>query len=54
MSNLKTLFAGAAMAAAILPLTLSPASAHEYEAGSLHIEHPWARATPPRAGVAGA
>ena len=63
MSFIKTPLAGAVRAAAlarffsaaaILPLTLSSASAHEYEAGSLHIEHPWARATPPKAGVAGA
>ncbi len=63
MSFIKTPLTGAARtaalaallsAAAILPLTVSSASAHEYEAGSLHIEHPWARATPPRAGVAGA
>ena len=50
----KALFHAAVGVAAFLPLTLFPASAHEYEAGSLHIEHPWARATPPRAGVAGA
>ena len=50
----QTLICFALGAAALLALAPSPASAHEYEAGSLHIEHPWARATPPRAGVAGA
>ena len=43
------------LASALLSITcLTGASAHEYNAGTLHIEHPWARATPPRAGVAGA
>ena len=41
-------------AATFVPLAATPASAHDYEAGSLRIAHPWARATPPRAGVAGA
>ena len=34
-------------------LIASLASAHEYKAGSLEIKHPWARATPNGASVAG-
>lgn len=30
-----------------------PALAHDFKAGSIEIEHPWSRATPPRAPVAG-
>lgn len=36
-----------------LPGFISLALAHEFMAGSLHIDHPWARATPPGANVAG-
>jgi copper(I)-binding protein len=39
--------------AAILALFASAASAHEYKLGSLEIKHPWARATPKGAPVAG-
>jgi len=39
--------------AAILALVANPAFVHEYKAGSLEIKHPWARATPKGAAVAG-
>ena len=39
--------------AAAFALAVSSASAHEYKAGSLEIKHPWARATPKGATVAG-
>ena len=39
--------------AAALALTAHAASAHEYKAGSIEIKHPWARATPKGATVAG-
>ena len=39
--------------AAVLALVANVASAHEYKAGSLEIKHPWARATPKGAAVAG-
>jgi copper(I)-binding protein len=39
--------------AAALALAMNAASAHEYKAGSLEIKHPWARATPKGAKVAG-
>jgi copper(I)-binding protein len=39
--------------AAILALAANAAAAHEYKAGSLEIKHPWARATPKGAAVAG-
>jgi copper(I)-binding protein len=39
--------------AALAALVASPASAHDYTAGSLEIKHPWARATPRGASVAG-
>ena len=42
-------FAALTLAASIL--ALAPASAHDYTAGSLHIDHPWSRATPPTANV---
>lgn len=42
-------FAALTLAASIL--VLAPASAHDYTAGSLHIDHPWSRATPPTANV---
>ena len=63
MSFIKTPLIGAARTAVLtaflsavcfLPTTIATAFAHEYQVGSLHIEHPWARATPPQAGVAGA
>jgi periplasmic copper chaperone A len=39
--------------AAILAVAASAASAHEYKAGPLQIQHPWSRATPKGATVAG-
>lgn len=39
--------------AALLTPTLF-ANAHEYDAGELHIEHPWSRAMPPTAPTAAA
>ncbi|WP_269532446.1 copper chaperone PCu(A)C [Chitinimonas sp. BJYL2] len=42
------------IAALLFAATLAPALAHEFKAGSLTIHHPWARATPPGAPVAGA
>jgi copper(I)-binding protein len=44
MSLFKSLFAAAAL------LTLSfTATAHEYQVGELHIDHPWSREMPPTA-----
>ncbi|RFC65268.1 copper chaperone PCu(A)C [Fulvimarina endophytica] len=41
-------------ASAALTLALSaPAFAHDYKAGEIVIDHPWTRATPPNAPVAG-
>lgn len=43
-------------AALLLAGTLAPttwATAHDFKAGSIEIEHPWSRATPPGAPVAG-
>ena len=44
-----------ALSLAILPLVLaaSPLSAHDYKLGDLKIDHPWSRATPGGAKVAG-
>jgi periplasmic copper chaperone A len=39
--------------AALLALGAPAVLAHEYKAGSLEIKHPWARATPKGAAVAG-
>ena len=39
--------------AAILALAVNAASAHDYKAGSIEIKHPWARATPKGATIAG-
>ena len=39
--------------ALFLALAASSASAHEYKLGSLVIDHPWSRATPKGAAVAG-
>jgi copper(I)-binding protein len=36
-----------------LTFAASAASAHEYKAGSIEIKHPWSRATPKGASVAG-
>lgn len=38
---------------AVAVLAASGASAHDYKQGDLHIEHPWARATPHGVKVAG-
>jgi copper(I)-binding protein len=43
----------AAMLASMLTLATTAVSAHEYKAGSLEIKHPWSRATPKGATVAG-
>jgi len=39
--------------AAVLALVANVVFAHEYKVGSLEIKHPWARATPKGAAVAG-
>jgi periplasmic copper chaperone A len=39
--------------AAMLAFAAGAASAHDYKAGSLEIQHPWSRATPKGATVAG-
>jgi copper(I)-binding protein len=39
--------------AAAMALSVTSASAHDYKAGSLQIQHPWSRATPKGATVAG-
>lgn len=41
------------LSAAILGLTSTFASAHDFKLGPLEIEHPYARATPPNAPVSG-
>jgi periplasmic copper chaperone A len=38
---------------AAFALAAFPAAAHDYAVGTLHIHHPWTRATPPSAKVAG-
>ena len=43
----------AAMLATTLTVAATAASAHEYKAGSIEIKHPWSRATPKGAPVAG-
>jgi hypothetical protein len=43
----------AILIAAVLALSVNVASAHEYKVGSIEIVHPWARATPKGAPVAG-
>ena len=43
----------AAMLASTLTLAATQAPAHEYKAGSIEIKHPWSRATPKGATVAG-
>jgi copper(I)-binding protein len=42
-----------ALLAAMLAFAATAASAHEYKAGLLQIQHPWSRATPKGATVAG-
>ncbi|MCF7481063.1 copper chaperone PCu(A)C [Vibrio sp. J1-1] len=42
------------LAIAFAALVMSPVSfAHEYEAGQIHIDHPWSREAPPNAPVIG-
>ena len=41
------------LSAAILGLSSASAAAHEFKLGSLEIDHPYARATPPNAPVSG-
>lgn len=41
------------LSAAIVALSSAAVSAHDYKLGSLEIEHPFARATPPNAPVSG-
>ena len=41
------------LSAALLGLSAGIASAHDYKLGTLEIEHPHARATPPNAPVSG-
>ena len=41
------------LSAAILGFSAAAASAHEYKLGTLEIDHPYARATPPNAPVSG-
>ncbi len=43
----------AALAAALLMITAQGVLAHEFKAGDIEIEHPWARATPAGAKVGG-
>lgn len=43
----------AAMLASTLTFAVTTASAHDYKAGSIEIKHPWSRATPKGATVAG-
>ena len=50
MSFIKSMLVGAALTAA----AATTAIAHDYQLADLHIGHPWARATPPQARVAGA
>ncbi|PZQ87230.1 MAG: hypothetical protein DI534_15035 [Leifsonia xyli] len=47
---LKTILSTAALTAALA--IGEPATAHEFKSGTLEIEHPWSRATPPGAKVA--
>ena len=41
------------MSALVLAIAITGASAHDYKLGSLVIDHPWSRATPKGAPVAG-
>jgi periplasmic copper chaperone A len=42
-----------ALLAAVFALLMDAAQAHDYKLGALEIKHPWARATPKGAAVAG-
>ncbi|MBL8577293.1 MAG: copper chaperone PCu(A)C [Mesorhizobium sp.] len=48
----KSLKCAGLLIAGILTWTV-PSTAHDHKAGSIEIEHPWSRATPPGAPVAG-
>lgn len=50
--TLSRLFAGA-IAIGAIAVSASVADAHDYTAGTLKIDHPWTRVTPPGAKVAG-
>jgi copper(I)-binding protein len=43
----------AILLAVVIAFAASAVSAHDYKAGSIEIQHPWARATPKGASVAG-
>jgi periplasmic copper chaperone A len=49
--SLKGLFIASALSFAVVPMAAPALMAHEYKAGSLEIDHPWARATPDGAAV---
>ncbi len=49
MANMRALSA----AFLALAVSISPALGHDFQAGSITIDHPWSRATPPVAPVAG-
>lgn len=49
MTSSRALFA----AFLALAVSISPAVGHDFQAGSITINHPWSRATPPAAPVAG-
>lgn len=46
VTSRRGLFAGAALVAGALLLGAPAPMAHEFKAGSIEIDHPWARATP--------
>jgi copper(I)-binding protein len=50
LNTVKTLFAAASIGLVAL---CTPAFAHDYTVGDIKIDHPYARATPPNANVAG-
>nr|WP_010400589.1 copper chaperone PCu(A)C [Paracoccus sp. TRP] len=49
MANMRALSA----AFLALAVSISPAVGHDFQGGSITIDHPWSRATPPIAPVAG-
>ncbi|MFN0262706.1 copper chaperone PCu(A)C [Tepidamorphus sp. 3E244] len=53
MSGIRTLALTFAFTFIALAASLPLVSAHEYKLGDLHIDHPWARATPGAAKVGG-
>lgn len=52
--RIKSFLTAAVLSAASISISIPAAAAHEYDAGPIHIEHPWTRATPPKAEIAGA